>query len=401
MRVKETYLLFLIVIGLVSLSIYSTYALFTEEYVVGSVNLNASNYIFNLDKVTEYKRIDTYANRNRDIVITLLNSNNSNLYYGLYTNINSECVNIAYDEDMALPYDNIGVGMSKTIRLNVSNSCSNNYAFNLYIVTDSNSLIDKKILDDDKKLIVNEALKKEEEVKDNNEVRDTTNDNDVVEEKLISHIESLGNEIIKKDQYGNFRYYGKDIDNYLKIDKDIYRIIGVIDSIDSDGVKSKRVKIIRENSLGKYDYDGENNFKIINSLDINKDLFDKVKYYVNELDNNYTRFDDYYDKEIDDKGNSYIDYFGVMYVSDYLYSLGSCDSDLYSDNQCYSYLSKDGYEDITMNKFKDTDNVFTINNNVLETNKNKGDVRVVGYLNKDLKLVSGSGKANNPYVVSK
>lgn len=90
-----------------------------------------------------------------------------------------------------------------------------------------------------------------------------------------------------------------------------------------------------------------------------------------------------------------------MYVSDYLYSLGSCDSDLYSDNQCYSYLSKDGYEDITMNKFKDTDNVFTINNNVLETNKNKGDVRVVGYLNKDLKLVSGSGKANNPYVVSK
>ena len=401
MRVKETYLLFLIVIGLVSLSIYSTYALFTEEYVVGSVNLNASNYIFNLDKVTEYKRIDTYANRNRDIVITLLNSNNSNLYYGLYTNINSECVNIAYDEDMALPYDNIGVGMSKTIRLNVSNSCSNNYAFNLYIVTDSSSLSDKKILDDDKKLIVNEALKKEEEVKDNNEVRDTTNDNDVVEEKLISHIESLGNEIIKKDQYSNFRYYGKDIDNYLKIDKDIYRIIGVIDSIDSDGVKSKRVKIIRENSLGKYDYDGENNFKIINSLDINKDLFDKVKYYVNELDNNYTRFDDYYDKEIDDKGNSYIDYFGVMYVSDYLYSLGSCDSDLYSDNQCYSYLSKDGYEDITMNKFKDTDNVFTINNNVLETNKNKGDVRVVGYLNKDLKLVSGSGKANNPYVVSK
>ena len=58
------------------------------------------------------------------------------------------------------------------------------------------------------------------------------------------------------DDYGNTRYIGKDPNNYVSIDGDIWQIIGVMKDIDDGtGNKEDRVKIIRNSSIGNYSWD--------------------------------------------------------------------------------------------------------------------------------------------------
>ena len=58
------------------------------------------------------------------------------------------------------------------------------------------------------------------------------------------------------DEYGNTRYIGKDPNNYVSVDGDIWRIIGVMKNVDDgSGNKEDRVKIIRSESIGDYSWD--------------------------------------------------------------------------------------------------------------------------------------------------
>ena len=58
------------------------------------------------------------------------------------------------------------------------------------------------------------------------------------------------------DDYGNTGYIGKDPNNYVSIDGDIWRIIGTIKDVDDGtGNKEDRVKLIRAESIGFYSWD--------------------------------------------------------------------------------------------------------------------------------------------------
>ena len=58
------------------------------------------------------------------------------------------------------------------------------------------------------------------------------------------------------DDYGNTRYIGKDPNNYVSIDGDIWRIIGIMKNVDDGtGNKEDRVKLIRASSIGSYSWD--------------------------------------------------------------------------------------------------------------------------------------------------
>ena len=58
------------------------------------------------------------------------------------------------------------------------------------------------------------------------------------------------------DDYGNTRYIGKDPNNYVSFEGDIWRIIGVMKDVDDGtGNKEDRVKIIRSTSIGGYSWD--------------------------------------------------------------------------------------------------------------------------------------------------
>ena len=57
------------------------------------------------------------------------------------------------------------------------------------------------------------------------------------------------------DDYYNLRYIGKDPNNYVSFDGDIWRIIGVMKDVDDGtGNKEDRVKIIRSTSIGNYSW---------------------------------------------------------------------------------------------------------------------------------------------------
>ncbi len=58
------------------------------------------------------------------------------------------------------------------------------------------------------------------------------------------------------DEAGNTRYIGKNPNNYVSFDDDIWRIIGVMKNVDDgSGNKEDRVKIIRSTSIGSYSWD--------------------------------------------------------------------------------------------------------------------------------------------------
>ncbi len=58
-------------------------------------------------------------------------------------------------------------------------------------------------------------------------------------------------EIIK--DYSGIRYIGKNPNNYVQFNGELWRIIGVMKDIENaDGTKEDKVKLIRSESIGSY-----------------------------------------------------------------------------------------------------------------------------------------------------
>ncbi len=56
----------------------------------------------------------------------------------------------------------------------------------------------------------------------------------------------------------DYRYIGKDPNNYVSFNDELWRIIGVFDVDDGTGKVEKRLKIIRNESIGEYSWDNKN-----------------------------------------------------------------------------------------------------------------------------------------------
>ncbi len=56
----------------------------------------------------------------------------------------------------------------------------------------------------------------------------------------------------------DYRYIGADPNNYVKFNDELWRIIGVFDTDDGTGKVEKRLKIIRNESIGSYSWDNKN-----------------------------------------------------------------------------------------------------------------------------------------------
>ena len=155
---KRNYLLSIIVIGLISLSLYSTYAMFTASISTNDiVNLSASSIPTNTETI-EYERLTLKAGEKKIIEFTVSNSTNSSLYYGVWyemikpTSIND---NIAIGKQEDTQNDTLGQlssnsnakvsfvienKTSSSIIINIgvgySNTSSLNLPTNRYLITD-------------------------------------------------------------------------------------------------------------------------------------------------------------------------------------------------------------------------------------------------------------------------
>ena len=134
-KIKESYLLLLIVLGLVSLGIYTTYALFTASATINDVvGITATLDIGK--SLTEYEVITVPAGETKLIELNVVNSYNGNIYYGAWYQIvkgNSDNIQIGlYTERNSNPGSG-SLSSSSNINLLVGITNDNSTSVTLYI----------------------------------------------------------------------------------------------------------------------------------------------------------------------------------------------------------------------------------------------------------------------------
>ena len=223
-----------------------------------------------------------------------------------------------------------------------------------------------------------------------------------------------------EDEHGDIRYYGKAPNNYVSFNNELWRIIGVIDG---------KLKIIRNESIGRYDWalNNSNNWnnaslksylngEYYNSIDgTYKNMISEETYYLGgATGSNYRTLtaSGYYNAERDSSqvysGNpaSTTQYIGLMYPSDYGYAAGSSCllTALYKyDSSCKNsdYLFS-GVIEWLQAPSADNSSYASLLNSLGYVNINSGvtgsiAVRPVLYLNTNVQITGGDGSQGNAF----
>ena len=263
---------------------------------------------------------------------------------------------------------------------------------------------------------------------------------DVITSLLSSNPTTMNND----DLDGNIRYMGADPNNYVSFNNELWRIIGVFDVKSSEnGQNEKRLKIIRDESIGKYVWDSnnKNNWSIaslntyLNTTYLNSLTSEAQSMIGNTLWNlggtnsyqsssnglashfyNYERGTTVY------SGNptTWVGKIALMYQSDYGYATSggtttnraSClakelynwDSSSYSDCKNNDYLYDSSNRQWTLTSHTGFSNfVFLVDgsgsvNEILAALSNAS--HPVLYLNSNVTIVGGNGTSSSPYILS-
>ena len=142
-KVKEAYLLILIVLGLVSLSIYSTYALFTKEVTIDNVVSFNATLSLSDSNLVEYELVTLNPNETKIIELRVSNSSTSTLYYGCWyeTLSNNPDITIGmYLEKSNVPSTGtIATTEVKTLVVGIVNNSASTTLVNLGVVGSATS----------------------------------------------------------------------------------------------------------------------------------------------------------------------------------------------------------------------------------------------------------------------
>lgn len=252
-KLKETYLLFLIVIGLISLSVYSTYALFTASTEIEDV-VNFTATLTTKNNVIEYEMITIPAGETKKVELNISNSYSDILYYGAWYEMISPS---KIDEDIKIGLYNSSMPGSgtipaeeqSTITIAITNSSNSNIIINIGIAS---SITEELKLSDNRTLIREQwsgigVLTAAEFLMDNQNIKGYEWDEDITNYGLYAT-----NSYVAEDgttKYHDYRYVGAEPDNYVWFNNDMYRIIGIFDD-SSHGVTGQYlVKLISANNL--------------------------------------------------------------------------------------------------------------------------------------------------------
>ena len=239
---------------------------------------------------------------------------------------------------------------------------------------------------------------------------------------VIEDLVSTNTNELYTDEHGDIRYYGKNPNNYVSFNNELWRIIGVIDG---------KIKIIRNESIGEYAWasTGSNNWNnaslksylngdYYNSIDgTYKNMISEETYYLGGATfSNYRTLtaSGYYNAERDSSqvysGNpaSTTQKIGLMYPSDYGYAAGSsCLSTAlfdYSDgckNSDYLYSGK--YEWLQAPYASASSGTAFLRSTGYVFNgysvTDSYAVRPVLYLNTNVQITGGDGSQSNPYTI--
>ena len=497
---KRNYLLSLIVIGLISLSLYSTYAMFTASIETDDiVNLTASTLPTSTE-IVEYERITVEKNSEKTIEFTIKNSTSKTLYYGTWyemikpSSINDNIVVARQEESEKETLGQLNSSETAKVSLIVKNNTEANIIINLgvgYGTTSSLNLPENRNLITDVNMEGDLGIKTENFTKFNTKglygvnvicsdsvakwnyinwnlvvsgitMGDTCNvsfndDTQLLESFIRNNVNTTqGQGQIINEPSTDYRYEGKDPNNYVLFNNELWRIIGVF-SNNTHGQSGYLTKIIRNDSIGGYAWDknDKNNWSasslktILNNLYYNQKngTSDASCYFYSttvkgNCDFSKIGLDDYSKNmiqtvawklggRVDNEANANTFYnaergttvygsnvktvsanIGLMYPSDFGYSVLASDCSrtnrLYDYGNCStnSWLLKNGNEWTLTHGTKYSNLVFhiagsgSLYDNVYMSGTNGGIlVRPVVYLKSNVYITSGDGSISNPYVL--
>ena len=240
----------------------------------------------------------------------------------------------------------------------------------------------------------------------------------------------------------DYRYIGKDPNNYVTFNNETWRIIGVFTVDNGTGNKEEKLKLIRDESIGNYTWDDNSLNDWPNST---LQSYLNSEYYSSSLSEEYssmidnslwylggTASNNFYTSDNGLTNNFYmyersttiftgrttnwIGKVGLMYPSDYGYATSG--SSTTSRNTC---LNKELYNWINVNDCYTNDWLFNSNIqwtltsssnvpyftfSILETggvntelSNITNSVRPVVYLKSDIIIIDGDGSSSNPYIL--
>ena len=150
--IKESYLLIIIIVGILSLSMYSSFALFSLEKTTSNdiVTMRAANNIETNINVYEYKTVTVDANSNLAVMVNVKNTTSDSIYYGVYYEnapVGVRVTKIDWSENNAT--GNISGNTTLPVELMIINDTNSSVTINIGVAGGSSNelgLPDGKIL---------------------------------------------------------------------------------------------------------------------------------------------------------------------------------------------------------------------------------------------------------------
>ena len=238
----------------------------------------------------------------------------------------------------------------------------------------------------------------------------------------------------------DYRYIGKDPNNYVTFNNELWRIIGVFTVDDGTGNKEERLKLIKNESIGNMAWDS-NNINDWSNATLNANL-NSGDYWTNILSDNAksmigdtlwylggsSTYNDvtasmFYERErgttvYSGRDTSWVGKVGLMYLSDYGYATSggsTTDRNTCLNKELYNWVSSD-FSDCKNNDWIFNSSVqWTITPRASYYNRvfyvdstgyaysynasNTYGVRPVVFLKSNIKIVEGDGSSSNPYTL--
>ena len=222
--------------------LYNTYALTTKT------TNNGDYYTINL---TDSNIVSLAANEEKTVIYQINNTNNGTVSYGVAYNNSNVAVKV-YSDSKDKVTGTIGANDNKYIKLHLKNKTSSNTTVEITTIMGYENGGDLIVPSDSTlvtKTYTNSFAGYITELYDNSTKTPVTNNS------ITYQYDTTNN--LMQDIAGNTRYYGASPKNYIYFNCDSYpstncelwRIIGVFDG---------KVKLIRNESIGKYSWDNKN-----------------------------------------------------------------------------------------------------------------------------------------------
>ena len=252
-KIKDIYLILVIVVGLIVISLYSTYALFTSEEITTNTAVNMSVGFSYGYATNEVEILTIKAKERKEISVSISNTSSSSINYNLYYELVSgdeASLEAGYTPNTENPTNGVlDASSSKIVMLGFINNSDSDIIVKVGFTTDS-IVSPRKELNSEVTIITTTLASILSDKYNNNKSTTPVVNNNV-------NYYYAPSESLMQDKAGNIRYYGANPHNYIYFNCDdysnqtasaceVWRIIGVFDG---------KIKLIRNSVIGNYSWD--------------------------------------------------------------------------------------------------------------------------------------------------